>query len=815
MTSHASSSNANTSSIAARPIGVERAQRSDLPHCVILPALTRPVSGQPPVRIFLGTQSAQIRAQRIFFYSVEKFRDTSREYRIYLMKDISGFDRRRWRTGFTNYRFAIPEFAGGEGRAIYNDVDQIYLEDPANLFDLPMDDHGYLAISAKDTSVMLIDCARMKPWWNLERARNDDKKTLSDTPANIPGLWGALDGGWNTRDDEYAHLQARVLHYTALHQQPWQPTPRDYSYHPNPLGDLWFELEREADAEGYGPFRAEVPSPWYAEALRALDKQTAKPRQASPHALELTHTLNVSGLQWCHPRARQALESAPLPVSQVREVTPDALTGPATIDEDDAVAVTGLLEHLPGEDVPWVLATLARSARKLLYVGLTLSAARGADNTARDNANWWRRQLRTLTQQYPHLAWHLDIHRGEGSPIETTQSALTGARQPGTNSARQPHIWLLFGKHQGDNEQLRQLARHLGWPCEEKPLQFAGKPRKYRMLMPPSPAGLSQESLAQLQPPWPDIVLGTGWRTVNIARWVKARSGGRTQMMYLGRPRAPLHWFDLIVTTPQYGLPARDNIIHNLLPLNGVDSATLAEQAEHWRSRFADLPRPWIGVMIGGDTAQQRFDVADASEMAQKASTLARAEDGSLLITTSPRTPPDVARAFIEAMEVPHSAYDWHAEQGKDNPYQAYLALCDAFVVSDDSASMIAEVVHTQRPTFLYPLKEMSGSLSQQCMLKMAAWMNRRTRQSSYRGTPRQQDWKGRLFDTLVSNGLLPTPRDLKHLGEMLRVRGVVQLLDADSSLAGAYPANPLPDEMETTVAEIRHRAGERHWKSR
>ncbi|MDY6816218.1 MAG: hypothetical protein SV598_10135, partial [Pseudomonadota bacterium] len=114
MTSHASSSNANTSSIAARPIGVERAQRSDLPHCVILPALTRPVSGQPPVRIFLGTQSAQIRAQRIFFYSVEKFRDTSREYRIYLMKDISGFDRRRWRTGFTNYRFAIPEFAGGE-----------------------------------------------------------------------------------------------------------------------------------------------------------------------------------------------------------------------------------------------------------------------------------------------------------------------------------------------------------------------------------------------------------------------------------------------------------------------------------------------------------------------------------------------------------------------------------------------------------------------------------------------------------------------------------------------------------------------------
>jgi hypothetical protein len=269
------------------------------------------------------------------------------------------------------------------------------------------------------------------------------------------------------------------------------------------------------------------------------------------------------------------------------------------------------------------------------------------------------------------------------------------------------------------------------------------------------------------------------------------------------------------VTTPQYGLPARDNIIHNLLPLHRVDSATLAEQAEHWRSRFADLPRPWIGVMIGGETVQHHFDVADAVEMARNANALARKEGGALLITTSPRTPPDVARAFLEAINVPHHAYDWQAVQGKDNPYQAYLALCDAFVVSDDSASMIAEVVHMQRPTFLYPLKQIPRSFGHKCVLKIAAWMNRRTRQSSYRGTPRQQDWKGRLFDTLVSNGLLPTPRDLKHLGEMLRVRGVVQLLDADSSLAGAYPANPLPDEMETTVAEIRHRAGERHWKSR
>ena len=46
-------------------------------------------------------------------------RDPARRYEIYLMKDLTGFDRSRWKTGFTNYRYAIPEMAGRSGRAIY------------------------------------------------------------------------------------------------------------------------------------------------------------------------------------------------------------------------------------------------------------------------------------------------------------------------------------------------------------------------------------------------------------------------------------------------------------------------------------------------------------------------------------------------------------------------------------------------------------------------------------------------------------------------------------------------------------------------
>ncbi|MGK2915735.1 MAG: hypothetical protein ACSLE5_15030, partial [Porticoccaceae bacterium] len=65
-------------------------------------------NGKPPVRIFLGSEEAQHRAERIFLYTVCKLRDPARVYMVYLMKNLPGFDRQAWRTGFTQYRFAIP-----------------------------------------------------------------------------------------------------------------------------------------------------------------------------------------------------------------------------------------------------------------------------------------------------------------------------------------------------------------------------------------------------------------------------------------------------------------------------------------------------------------------------------------------------------------------------------------------------------------------------------------------------------------------------------------------------------------------------------
>ena len=51
-------------------------------------------SARPTVRIFIGTEAAQYRADRVLVWSIEKVRDPAREYEITLLRDLPGFDRR-------------------------------------------------------------------------------------------------------------------------------------------------------------------------------------------------------------------------------------------------------------------------------------------------------------------------------------------------------------------------------------------------------------------------------------------------------------------------------------------------------------------------------------------------------------------------------------------------------------------------------------------------------------------------------------------------------------------------------------------------
>jgi mitochondrial fission protein ELM1 len=695
-------------------------------------------SGKPPVRIFLGTEEAQQRAERVFLYTIRKFRDPARVYRVYLLQDLRGFDRGGWRTGFTQYRFAIPELAGGCGRAIYNDVDQIYLADPASLFDVDLEGYGYRAVAANDTSVMVMDCARMLPWWNLGTAQSEGKRALVEAPAAEPGLWGRLDGGWNARDFEFRPGRSHLLHYTTLHLQPWRPTPQKYSYHPHPIGSLWLRLEREADVQRYQPFTREHPSAAY----RALRSEGRAPLVPAPA---------------------------------------------------EAVSVQQNLEHLPPRDRAWFLDALFAVALRSLALRVDLRQAMRDEDALRPRRaaaeSWWRDGLAEAGERRPGVAWELEIVEPAGS--------RRFAYRPGGGP---PRVWVMLGRHEGDNRQLLTLAAALDWPYQTRRLAFKRRRLVPTWLLGGSRLLLDRDHSDPLTPPWPDVVLASGRRTAPIVRWIQQRSQGAARLVHLGRPQAPLAAFDLVVTTPQYALPGRANVVHNVLPLNRP-RAPIEAALSAWLPQLEPLPHPWIALLVGGKSSSSVLDEASARRLREQAEAHARACGGSLLVATSPRTPTAAADILLGESDVPGLRYRWRAGDAA-NPYPLFLARADDFIVTADSASMVAEACASGRPVHYFVLPRPLPRLTtiKRVRRRLVHWLFEARPRVGERGTPKQQDRWVRWLDALVVAGILRVPLDLDALQAALRWSGLAQPLGDSVPLKQTAAA----EDMERTVRAVR-----------
>jgi len=261
-------------------------------------------------------------------------------------------------------------------------------------------------------------------------------------------------------------------------------------------------------------------------------------------------------------------------------------------------------------------------------------------------------------------------------------------------------VWCLLGKKAGDNTQTLALADELGLGYSEK--HIVARPWELLVHLAPvaSLAGIDRGASSDLSSPWPHLVITAGRRNEPVAHWIRARSGGRTRLVHIGRPWSSLDRWDLIVTTPQYFLPRNANIVHNELPLHRLSADGFAAAAAAWRPRFNSLPRPWIAVLVGGDSGRYVLTATKGARLGALSAALARQTGGSLLVAGSPRTPAPAAAALQAALAAPNFCYRW-GDPG-DNPYRAMLALADAFVVTGESMSMLAEAADTERPLLIF-----------------------------------------------------------------------------------------------------------------
>ncbi|MCP5081839.1 MAG: nucleoside-diphosphate sugar epimerase [Alphaproteobacteria bacterium] len=263
-----------------------------------------------------------------------------------------------------------------------------------------------------------------------------------------------------------------------------------------------------------------------------------------------------------------------------------------------------------------------------------------------------------------------------------------------------PLVWVLQTARAGDSAQARALAEELGWPFEPKTLRFNKLFNVPNRLLGTSLVSLTQEAKRTLAPPWPDLVIGVARRTVPAARWVRAQSGGRTKLVQVGRPRLDPSFFDLVISSPQYGLPSRPNVLNLPVPVHPNTPPSDTDLA-HWAEQFSALPRPWTAIILGGAPWPFRFDGPAMRELATQVNALTGGT-GTCIVCSSPRTPQGAADAIASSLSGPTFANSWSKDG--PNPYHALLASADRLVICGDSASMLGEACATEKPVYIYDL---------------------------------------------------------------------------------------------------------------
>jgi mitochondrial fission protein ELM1 len=373
------------------------------------------------------------------------------------------------------------------------------------------------------------------------------------------------------------------------------------------------------------------------------------------------------------------------------------------------------------------------------------------------------------------------------------------AKKPGSDEGRGglaepaasgPRTWLVIGDKLGDNAQVRLIAEGLGWPVEERRLEFLPPYQKGRPRFVPSLFHLDRDRSDALEPPWPDLVLTVGRRPCMAALWIQEQSGGRARLVLLGRPKRWLERFSLVIAPSQYLVPSRPNVMHLEFPLLRLDEARVEGAAREWEPRLRDLARPIHALLVGGETKPFRFDAAAARDLIQRATDAA--SGGSLYVTTSRRTPDAVADTLAEGLPPGARFHRWSPD-GADNPYLGLLGLADRFIVTGDSMSMLLEVARLGKPLAVYDFPVRKGPRT---------WVQSVGRHLADRGPVGSA-----IRDALFRAGFAVYSRDLTRVHRLLFDRGSAVPLGHPWPESGV----PLQDELPAVIARVRRVAeGER-----
>lgn len=266
--------------------------------------------------------------------------------------------------------------------------------------------------------------------------------------------------------------------------------------------------------------------------------------------------------------------------------------------------------------------------------------------------------------------------------------------------------WVLTDGKAGTRNGALGLAEAVGLPVVDKHVHSR---LPWRWLPPqlwlPGVLGVGRGG-DPLVPPWPRLLISAGERSVGPALAIKRRSGGKTFCVHIQHPRVDPARFDLVTVSAHDRLTG-PNVRVTLGALHRVTREKLAEEARRFESRYANLPRPRVAVLIGGPNRAYRFDAEVAARLADGLARICRDAGCGLMVTTSRRTGAGNEAILRDRLQgLPADIWDGSG----DNPYFGLLGLADAVVVTGDSVNMVTEACFTGKPVHVFRLPGGEGT---------------------------------------------------------------------------------------------------------
>jgi len=269
----------------------------------------------------------------------------------------------------------------------------------------------------------------------------------------------------------------------------------------------------------------------------------------------------------------------------------------------------------------------------------------------------------------------------------------------------QGECWAITDHAAGNQRQALALAERMGMPVRH--LVLSPRP-PWSWLSPRVTLGgrlaLPATQRAAFAPPWPALAIGSGRSAALLTRLLRSLSGGHCYTVQILDPRVdPAHW-DTVIAPRHDGLSG-PNVLTPLGSLNPVDEAWLEDGREACPT-LGYLPRPRIGVLLGGPRAGLRIDADYARCLLERLLDRYRRDGGSLLVLGSRRTPRSVVQVMRNGMRGMPGLL-WAGPDDGSNPYPGVLGWADRLVVTPDSVNMLSEAcavgcaVHTFAPTEL------------------------------------------------------------------------------------------------------------------